>query len=126
MPTLLQDIQQILQTARQKTYRAVNHSMVTAYWLMGKRIVEEEQKEAKTAAYGKQLLKILSRELTRTFGKGFSYASLNNYRQFYLTYPDAENLSAVRRDLSWTHHRTIMRLLPRKSAITSVRITYSR
>lgn len=41
--TLFIDVLQILQTARQKTYSLINYEMVQAYWLMGKRIVEEEQ-----------------------------------------------------------------------------------
>ncbi|KAA6439281.1 DUF1016 domain-containing protein [Dyadobacter flavalbus] len=36
------DIQNILRLARQQAYRSVNVTMVTAYWLIGKRIVEEE------------------------------------------------------------------------------------
>lgn len=43
--------------------------MVEAYWLMGKRIVEEEQQGKERADYGTQLLKELSTELTKEFGK---------------------------------------------------------
>lgn len=37
------EIRDILAQARKKTYTAINSAMVEAYWLMGKRIVEEEQ-----------------------------------------------------------------------------------
>lgn len=43
-------------------------------------------------------------------GKGFSYANLRNFRQFYLTYPDNEICYALRSKLTWTHHRVIMRV----------------
>ena len=37
------EIKQILVSARQKAYASVNSAMVEAYWLIGRRIVEEEQ-----------------------------------------------------------------------------------
>lgn len=49
--------------------------MVEAYWQMGKRIVEEEQQGKERAHYSKQLIKILSEESTREFGKGFSFVA---------------------------------------------------
>lgn len=107
---LIADVLHILQTARQKTYAAVNSEMVQAYWLMGKRIVEEEQQGEQKAAYGEAILKTLSIALTAELGKGFSYANLRNFRQFYLTYPEAEICYALRSKLTWTHHRLIMRV----------------
>lgn len=64
--------------------------MVTAYWQIGRRIVEEEQGGATKATYGEGLLKALSKDLTAEFGKGFSLANLKNLRKFYLTFPDRE------------------------------------
>ncbi|MBS1641732.1 MAG: DUF1016 family protein [Bacteroidetes bacterium] len=104
------EIKSILQNARIKTYTAINAAMVNAYWQMGKRIVEEEQQGQQKATYGEAILKTLSIALTKEFGKGFSYANLRNFRQFYLTYPDAEICYALRSNLSWTHHRLIMRV----------------
>jgi predicted nuclease of restriction endonuclease-like (RecB) superfamily len=107
---LVADVLAILKTARQKTYAAINTEMVQAYWLMGKRIVQEEQNGAQKATYGEAILKTLSKALTAELGKGFSYANLRNFRQFYLTYPDTEICYAVRSKLTWTHHRLIMRV----------------
>lgn len=107
---LINDIKQILQLARTKTYEEINTNMVHAYWLIGKRIVEEEQNGLEKATYGDSLLKKLSISLTTEFGSGFSYANLRNFRQFYLTYPDYENCYALRSKLSWTNHRLIMRV----------------
>ena len=73
---IVQDVRTILQEARQLTARAINSTMVTAYWLIGKRIVVEEQQGQERAAYGEQILKKLSQELTAEFGNGFSYANL--------------------------------------------------
>ena len=104
------DIRHILQSARNKAYTAVNSAMVEAYWLIGKRIVEEEQKGEKKAKYGERLLESLSKELGQEFGKGFSYANLRNFRQFYLTYPKQEICYTLCSKLSWSHNRLIMRV----------------
>jgi predicted nuclease of restriction endonuclease-like (RecB) superfamily len=104
------DVRSILASARQQAYTAVNAAMVQAYWQIGQRIVEEEQGGQAKAVYGERLLPELSRALTSEFGKGFSYANLRNFRQFYLTYPGEDEICyALRSKLSWTHHRLIMR-----------------
>lgn len=105
-----EEIREILARARGQAVRAVNSTMVEAYWLIGQRIVEEEQGGSAQAIHGSGLLKELSKSLTQDFGKGFSYANLRNFRQFYLTYPKVENCYALRSNLSWTHHRTLMRV----------------
>lgn len=104
------DIKNILEQARSKARSAVNAAMVEAYWLIGQRIVEEEQSGQHKAEYGTRLIEELSTALTADFGKGFSYANLYNCRKFYLTFPDQEILYTACRDLSWSHLRLIMRL----------------
>lgn len=104
------DIQAILERARSKARSAVNTAMVEAYWLIGQRIVQEEQQGSSRAAYGERLLTNLSRALSASFGKGFSYANLRNFRQFYLTYPEWEICYTACSKLSWSHNRLIMRV----------------
>jgi len=89
--------------------------MVEAYWKIGKRIVEEEQQGKGRAGYGANLIKDLSKQLTTDFGKGFSAANLANFRQFYLTFPTNEKFYALRRELTWTHYRLIMRVANEKA-----------
>ncbi len=107
---IVSDIQVILRTARQKSYSAVNFAMVEAYWKIGRRIVEEEQKGKERADYGTQLIKLLSESLSGEFGKGFSAANLRSFRQFYLTFPDAEICYTLCSKLTWSHCRLIMRV----------------
>ncbi len=95
--------------------RAINSTMVTAYWLIGKRIVLEEQKGAERATYGEQLLKNLSKELRPEFGTGLSYPNLYKMRQFYLTYRNSEKLSTLLIKLSWSHNCLIMRVADTKA-----------
>ncbi len=84
----IQEIKQILTQARQKAYAAVNTAMVEAYWLIGKRIVEEEQNGNDKAAYGREVVKKVSLELSTEFGKGFSETNIKYFRQFYCAFPD--------------------------------------
>ncbi len=104
------DIRGILSEARKNTARAIDTTMTVAYWLIGKRIVVEEQKGEDRAAYGEGLLKNLSKELIAEFGDGFSYANLRNMRQFYLTYSDSEICYTLSIKLPWSHNRLIMRV----------------
>ena len=77
------EIKQILREARTKAYAAINYSMVEAYWLIGKRIVEEIQQGGHRANYGEQVIKNISKAITADFGRGFSDRSIRQYRQFY-------------------------------------------
>ena len=103
------DVKTILKEARQSVVRHTNNMMTTAYWMIGRRIVVEEQNGRATAKYGEQLLKKLSKDLTAEFGNGFSYANLYNMRQFYLTYSDFEIFYTLCSKLPWSHNRLIMR-----------------
>ncbi len=78
--TFYNDIRQILQSARSRAYSAVNTAMVDVYWLIGRRIVEEEQQGKERAGYGQELIKNLSIELQSEFGKGFSVANLKKFQ----------------------------------------------
>ncbi|MGR3303863.1 MAG: PDDEXK nuclease domain-containing protein [Candidatus Scalindua sp.] len=108
--TFYNDIRTILQQARNKAYSAINSAMVEAYWSIGKRIVEEEQKGKGRAEYGANLIKNLSIALNVEFGKGFSIANLKNFRQFYLTFKDDQKGYTLCSQLSWSHIRLIMRI----------------
>lgn len=106
----LADIKQILSTARQQAYAAINSAMVEAYWKIGERIVLEEQNGAERAEYGKEIIKMLSVELTAEFGKGFSKRTLWEIRQFYLLFPDYPKLRTLFAQLSWSHFQRCLKV----------------
>lgn len=135
----IQEIRQILASARQKAYSAVNFAMVEAYWLIGKRIVEEEQNGKSRAEYGEHVITEVSKALTEEFGKGFSKTNVKNFRTFYLIfnnfqisqalpdqsiteiqqvlpgqYSSPNSASSARTKilpvLSWTHYERLMRV----------------
>ncbi len=105
-----QDIHTILDDARSKTYEAANHIMTYAYWNVGKRIIEQEQKGNRKAKYGSYLIKRLSQELSDEYGTGFSVANIRNCRQLYLTFPKESYGYSMIGKIRWSHLRTIMRL----------------
>lgn len=113
----IHDIKQLVHSARTKTYQAINAVMVEVYWEIGRRIIEEEQNGESRAAYGKEVLKKLSRELTVEFGKGFSERSLREFRQFYSFFPDFENWRTVFAKLNWSHFQRVLRVSDEKARI---------
>ena len=85
--SVLGDISNVIDAARRSAARSANCIMTAAYWLIGRRIVESEQKGEKRAAYGEELLKRLSVDLGQRFGRGFGVDNLQRFRTFYLVYP---------------------------------------
>ena len=111
---LYHEICQIVQAAKNKVYTAVDTAMVEAYWLIGKRIIEEEQHGDVRAEYGQKLIEKLSVELNSEFGKGFDVRNLRNMRSFYLTFPKR---NALRTKLNWTHYRSLIRIKDSKARL---------
>ncbi len=103
---IFEEVKKILQEARNKIYKTANNALVEAYWNIG-RIIVEKQSGNEKAEYGAALLKNLSKEMTKEFGKGFTLTNLKYMRQFYLTFPKSHALSD---QLSWTHYRLLMRV----------------
>lgn len=114
------NIKEIIESARNSVNRAVNTAMVEAYWYIGKNVVEQEQQGKDRAEYGKKLIQSLSKKLTHEFGKGFSAQNLWNMRLFYNKFSALQRalavknesaiLSALRRELSWTHYKILLRV----------------
>ncbi|HVW70984.1 MAG TPA: DUF1016 N-terminal domain-containing protein [Steroidobacteraceae bacterium] len=70
--SLLADVVHVIDEARRAAARTVNAAMTTTYWLIGRWVVEEEQRGAARADYSEQLVKRLAHDLSRRFGRGFS------------------------------------------------------
>lgn len=102
-----ENIREILEKARATAYHAVNFAMVTAYWEIGRVIVEEEQKGEERAKYGTYLIKQLSQKLTLEYGEGFTERNLWHMKDFYLMFP---KVNALRSELTWTHYRLLLKV----------------
>lgn len=94
-------IKSILYKARSNVVSQVNGELLKAYWNIGRIVCEYEQSTPERADYGKQIMKNLSKELTREFGKGFSVSNLQFMRRFYLTYSIQQTVSVK---LGWSHY----------------------
>ncbi|MCR8557388.1 DUF1016 family protein [Mucilaginibacter sp. BJC16-A38] len=103
--SIINDIQSIINRARESAVRAVDHERVIMYWHIGKRIFEEEQHGQDRAQYGDRLIGYLAEQLLPQFGQGFSFRNLNNFRLFYRKFPI---VSALRTQLSWSHYRFLL------------------
>lgn len=117
--TLYDRIREILEAARAGVARSVNTAQVVANWLIGREIVEEEQKGQRRAGYGERLLRDLARRLQAEFKRGYSVDNLEWFRQFYLDYSRLlafERSDALRRI---SDDRPISDAVRRKSGITS-------
>ncbi len=84
--------------------------MVEAYWKIGRRIVEEEQLGKERAEYGKEIIKNLSEELTKEFGKGFSRRTLWEMRKLYIFFSNYEKVRTLFAQLTWSHFQKILKV----------------
>lgn len=94
---LFSRVREILDAARAGVARTVNTTQVAANWLIGREIVEEEQRGRRRAGYGAKLLADLSTRLNAEFGRGYSVDNLEAFRQFYLDYPQLISETASRK-----------------------------
>jgi len=108
---LIGDISSLLESARRTSARAVNTILTATYWEIGRRIIEFEQSGEERAEYGHQLLKNLSYDLTKNFGRGFSADNLESMRLFYLTYSLIEISETVSRKFDLEKSETSSRKL---------------
>lgn len=109
---ILADMQEIIETAQKKAYRAVNTLIVQRNWLIGYRIAVEELGDTNRADYGMQVIKNLSKELTKRYGKGFDKGTLYRCYRFYKAFPEivATVWQQSETVLSWSHYRILIQV----------------
>ena len=83
---LLNDVRAIIEQAQETAYRAVNETLIKRNWLLGMRIQHEVLQDQR-AEYGEQVIKTLVKELTKTYGAGFTKTNIYNYINFYQAWP---------------------------------------
>lgn len=93
---LYERVARIIDAARGQVARTVNTAVVHAYWLIGREIIEVEQRGQARAEYGEQLVRQLARRLSEQYGSGFSYPSVKRMKQFYLTFPKGSAIGPPR------------------------------
>ena len=95
----------LIVAAKQRAYQAVNQELVALYWTIG----EYLHQQVSSNAWGKAVIKDLAAFIAQTEPniKGFSAQNLWRMKQFYETYKDEPKLSAMLREIPWTHHTLI-------------------
>lgn len=89
---ILGDISNVVDAAKRSAARSVNCIMTAAYWLVGRRIVESEQKGEIRAEYGDELIERLAVDLSARHGRGFSVRNVWQMKAFYLAWPEPRRL----------------------------------
>ena len=105
--TLLGDIKDMIQSAKQRAAVAINAELTLLYWQVGQRINDEVLK-GERAGYGKQIISGLSQQLVRFYGKGWSPQQLRHCVKFAEVYTSEEIVSTVWRQLSWSHLKLLI------------------
>lgn len=114
---ILTDVQNIIETSQRQAYHAVETILSQRNWLIGYRIAEEELKGENRAEYGLSIIKKLSVELTKTYGKGFTKTNLYNFYSFYKYFPEIFHTvcGKSQRLLSWSHYRCLLQVKDSKA-----------
>ena len=114
---ILKDVCSIIDSAKNYAYQSVNIALVERNWLIGYRIAEEELKGKDRAGYGIEVIKKLSKELTKEYGKGFDRSNLYRFLSFYKNFPQI--VDALSRQsgmlLSWTHYRILLQVFDKQA-----------
>lgn len=106
-PVLLQNIVALIDQARERVAKAVNTELTLLYWNIGKQINDDVLNNAR-ADYGKNIIELLSKELTSLYGSGFTKRNLHNFIKFNELYPDIQIVHTLCAQLSWSHIREII------------------
>ena len=104
-PSLVDDIRHLIISGRTQVITAVNVAMLSTYWAIGRRIVEEEQQGEKRLEFEQYLIPELSNRLTLEFGKGFNVSNLYLMKRFYLSFPIPDTRHT---QLSWFHYQLLL------------------
>ena len=114
---VVEDVCYIIDSAQNYAYQAVNIALVERNWLIGYRIAEEELKGENRADYGTEILKRLSKELKKEYGKGFELRNLYYFLQFYKTFPNILHSLNAKSNivLSWTHYKILLQVEDEKA-----------
>ena len=110
------DLKSIAGETRRQAYRAADRMLVVRNWLIGWRIVEQEQKGKERAGYGKRVLELASQSLTEEYGKGFGLTSVKNMRSFYIKFRNLQIRQALLDEFNITQ-LPIRQPLPDESVI---------
>lgn len=105
--SIFREVKALIEQSRQQVATSVNAAITMLYWQIGARVNQEILKDQR-AEYGKQIAVSLARQLRAEYGNGWSEKHLRHCLRFAEIIPDEQIVSAVRRQLSWTHLKALI------------------
>ncbi len=104
---LFRDVSQLIGDSRKRAAQHLNSQLTDLYWRIGRRL-SVSVLGGERAAYGKKVISRLSGDLTARYGRGWSTKQLHHCLRFAETIPDPEIVSALQRQLSWSHIKALI------------------
>jgi len=104
---LFGEISTLIEQSRLQVAVVVNSAMSMLYWNIGD-CINRNILQNKRAEYGKEVIASLAKQLTEQYGQGWSEKQLRHCLRFAETFPTIKIVSAVQRQLSWTHIKTLI------------------
>jgi DUF1016 N-terminal domain len=105
--SLVHDVGQMIEAAQRQVATAANASLTTLHWQVGRRVYTDALK-GRRAEYGAQIVAAVGRQLQTRYGRSFGEKSLRHMIRFAEAFPDAQIVSALRRQLSWSHFKQLI------------------
>lgn len=104
--TAFDDVLHLIDSAKQRVYRAANTELIDLYWQVGELI----SKKIASAEWGDGVVAQLADFIAQTQPnlRGFTQRNLFRMRQFYEAYQGDTKVSPLVTQLSWTHNLTIL------------------
>ena len=106
---LLDDLRQMIDSARLRVATAANCELTLLYWQIGRRI-HSEVLSGKRGAYGEGIVATVSQQLATDYGRGFTYTALTRMVGFFEAFPDKGIVATLSQHLSWSHFRELLPL----------------
>jgi predicted nuclease of restriction endonuclease-like (RecB) superfamily len=100
------EVLQLIQTAQQQAFKAVNTAMLGLYWQIGAII----SKKLDSAEWGDAVVNQLAQHIAQTQPglRGFTRPNLFRMKLFYETYRNDAAMQTLVMQLPWTHNLIIM------------------
>src|SRR5690242_11575766 len=99
---LLNDVRQLIETARARVAHYANSASVMLYWQIGHRVNQDVLKNER-AGYGEEVIVQLAQQLKEQYGSGFDRYNLSRMVRFAKIYSESQIVVTLSQQLSWSH-----------------------
>ena len=105
---LINDLRQIIDSARSRVAATANYELTAMYWHIGNRINSDVLGNER-AEYGKQIVSQVATQLQEEYGaKGFEERTVRRMMKFAQLFPDFQIVAPLVSKLSWSHFLIVM------------------